>query len=178
MKIACLGWGSLIWDSRELGVPRDQWRQDGPSLPIEFTRFSSDGRVTLIIDFKAKAVNVLWAELDLESLEQTVCLLAKREGTRCQSIRSTRASDTDGDEVRRSVINWLKSKKLDAAVWTGLSYKDGVRPSVIQVLEHLEKLEGCDKERAEEYIRKAPRQIFTEYRQAIESKFSWTPTGQ
>jgi hypothetical protein len=46
--IACIGWGSLIWDMRNLNVDGN-WHADGPLLPIEFARQSRDGRITLVI---------------------------------------------------------------------------------------------------------------------------------
>ena len=49
MSIACLGWGSLIWDPQELPVREEDWLCDGPSLPVEFSRLSSGDRVTLVI---------------------------------------------------------------------------------------------------------------------------------
>ena len=60
MKIACIGWGSLIWNSGVLKI-RNKWYEDGPILPIEFSRISDDGRVTLIIDKSGTPVRTLWA---------------------------------------------------------------------------------------------------------------------
>ncbi len=49
MKIAYLGWGSLIWDPGMLPISGD-WKPGGPVLPIEFSRISDNGRLTLVID--------------------------------------------------------------------------------------------------------------------------------
>lgn len=49
MRIVLLGWGSLLWSPDGLPVTGD-WQQGGPVLPIEFSRISSDGRLTLVID--------------------------------------------------------------------------------------------------------------------------------
>ena len=77
--IACLGWGSLIWDSRELPV-LGEWFSDGPLVPIEFTRKSANGRITLVIDDDAQPVRVLWAQLSLTDLDAARTALKEREG--------------------------------------------------------------------------------------------------
>jgi hypothetical protein len=41
VKIAILGWGSLLWDKRpEFDEQHDEWQFDGPKLKIEFSRVS------------------------------------------------------------------------------------------------------------------------------------------
>ncbi len=50
MKIAIIAWGSLVWDPRTLQIKED-WDNQGPSLNIELSRVSKDGRLTLVIDF-------------------------------------------------------------------------------------------------------------------------------
>ena len=74
MTTVCLGWGSLIWDQcRAAELPtRGCWHKDGPFLPIEFARVSSNGRLTLVIMPDAKLVPVQWAKLDVDSLDEAI----------------------------------------------------------------------------------------------------------
>lgn len=60
MKIVCLGWGSLVWDPKELLID-GHWNTDGPLLPIEFCRQSQDGRLTLVIDPQSEPLQMLWS---------------------------------------------------------------------------------------------------------------------
>jgi hypothetical protein len=176
MTIACLGWGSLIWNPGTLLI-RNRWFEDGPLLPIEFTRRSHNGRVTLIIDEAAMPVRTLWALMTTCDLGEAMKSLQEREETAKKNIHSALANDASAQGFRRSIVDWLVKNQLDAAIWTGLSYSehtDHKRPDIRFVLDHLRKLDHNARKVAEEYIRRAPRQIDTEYRRQIELEFGWT----
>jgi hypothetical protein len=178
MKIACLGWGSLIWRQENLQI-QNKWFEDGPILPIEFSRHSDNDRLTLIIDEEAKPVRVLWALMTSDNIQLAIQSLKEREGIKKDDlIHSAKATDTDKSAVKSTIIQWLKSKDIDAAIWTGLSFSDKTnknRPTLEYVLNHLRTLEYIKRRTAEEYIRKAPKQIDTEFRRKIEVEFGWTP---
>lgn len=175
MTIACLGWGSLIWNPGDLPV-RGVWREDGPAMPIEFVRKSDNGRITLVISAKAAPVTVLWAELAVSSLDEAREVLARREGI--SSKNAARLVATSRSSSLQQVDAWAKEKNLMGVVWTALGPRfPGTtdEPSSEQVVAYLQGLASPAKELAEEYIRKAPRQIRTAYRERIEQSLGWTP---
>ncbi len=77
--IACIGWRSLIWDRRNLDVDGD-WRTDGPMLPVEFARQSSDGRITLVLVGGFALVPTLWSVFNTPDLAGARESLRLREG--------------------------------------------------------------------------------------------------
>ncbi len=80
MKCAVLGWGSLVWDSRELKIA-SEFKANGPLLPIEFCRISADGRLTLAIDETFGALCKTYsAPSALETLDAAMDDLCAREG--------------------------------------------------------------------------------------------------
>jgi hypothetical protein len=91
MIVACLGWGSLVWNPGGLPIS-SAWRSDGPTIPVEFARQSDNGRITLVITDAAPEVTVLWATLAAGDIEKAKAELALREGisSRNISLRRTR----------------------------------------------------------------------------------------
>jgi hypothetical protein len=183
MKIACLGWGSLVWNPGDLPICGD-WRLDGPALPIEFARQSSDGRMTLVITDGAIPTTVFWSELKAKSPDEARKVLGAREGVPRANVSSAiglwETAASPADAVARVIADWAVAAKLDGVVWTALPPKFGdrkVTPSSDQVVAYLSGLEGHRRQRCEEYVRRAPAQIVTAYRRRIERELGWTPSA-
>lgn len=190
-RVGCLAWGSLLWDPRTLPLA-EAFRPDGPRLPIEFSRVALDGRVTLVIDARAQPVGTFWAMLAVESIEAGVEALALREGVARAQVGDWIGVETrvggpgsagqTPESVRVEIAGWLAQKPLDAVLWTALPSRrpDGrfERPEAAELVDHLERLEGPARARAEQYIRRAPGRLRTPNRHRFESVFGWSPEGE
>ena len=160
------------------------FREDGPRLPIEFSRVSLDGRVTLVIDPAAPLLRTLWIPLAVESLEEATLALGRRE-----KIVPEHWADWVGRHVREAteppagilhgIDDWLAQHSLDAVVWTALPSRgpDGTRsvPKLAMLLEYLEALSGETRARAEQYVRRTPRVVRTPHRVRFEAVLGWHP---
>lgn len=179
MKIACLGWGSLIWDPRSLPI-ESQWFKDGPLVPVEFTRQSSDGRMTLVIEPTATSVQVLWAVMLPSEIQKAREALRNREGIPGNNWISRIGSWQRGEvmpQLMPELSDWTNAHDLDAAVWTALGPRFNgqvVTPTVDQVIEYLKSLTGEVRDKAEQYVRRTPSQIDTNYRRRIEVTLGWS----
>ncbi len=178
-RIACLGWGSLIWDPRELPI-QTEWYSDGPFVNVEFVRMSSDKRITLVLCDQARPIPSLWSIMTTSDLDTAKAALRKRENIsekNNSSIGSWRLGEQRIKNINL-IDEWAEAHEIDAVIWTALppkfNNKIGVIPSWQQVVAHLSSLTGETRIKAEEYVRKAPRQITTEYRGYIESQLDWT----
>lgn len=124
--IACLGWGSLVWDSRELPIQR-QWFTDGPFVKVEFVRQSSDGRITLVLHAAASPVRSLWAVMDSSDLDVAREALRKREHIPAGN-RAHIGSWSKGDDTPESIQNlpqWAESRAL--MLLYGQTYRQNFR---------------------------------------------------
>ena len=132
MKIAILGWGSLIWDRRDLPIS-GEWQRGGPVLPIEFSRISTRGEragcLTLVIDEQyGENVPTRFALSLRTNLDDAIADLRIREGTTSDRIGYVNlVRNTERDFARQqhpSVCDTIKvcaqAHRCDAVVWTAL----------------------------------------------------------
>ncbi len=175
MRIAILGWGSLVWDPRKLPLA-SSWMSGGPQLPIEFMRISSDGRLTLVIDH-TNGVRIVsrFATSARSVLDDAVEDLRQREGpTRRENIGSVIAQGeptTDANDSTGQIALWCRAAGFDAAVWTALGSnfreKRDAPFTVPAAMTYLAQLDGEQRRLAFAYINRAPAEVDTPLRSAF-----------
>jgi hypothetical protein len=175
MKIACLGWGSLIWKQEQLPV-KGEWKKDGPTVPIEFCRVGDSGELATAICVNAAPLPVLWAWLETDDLAVARHALSLREG-----IPADRADGIGSLTVTERPVGllaeWAQARGIDAVIWTALPAKsdavEGKIPSVEEAIAYLSGLEGEKRHHARRYIERVPAQVATPYRRAIVEALGW-----
>ena len=189
MKIAILGWGSLLWEpgaefERWIELP---WKNDGPRLKVEFSRISRSrkGALTLVIDeVNGTSSNVAWCLSKRDRLDDAISDLRSREGTTTANIASVSIIEKPAElaSLQNEIIAWATKKKIDAVIWTALKSNfesEKGRPfSVEEALTYLKGLDDIGRARAAEYVRNAPRFVKTNLRSALASDpdFTTPPT--
>lgn len=182
MKIAVLGWGSLIWNPHGLNV-EDKWHTDGPVLPIEFSRISGLNKeppkpyLSLVIDHAhGTPVQVLYAFSKEASAEDSRRDLAKREMDDQAKVRYIGivkiAQPSESESAHAKTIRqWAVSKSIAAVVWTDVppNFSDEMKvPFTFQAaLDYLTSLSADDGARAWEYIAHAPSTTETNFRKYL-----------
>ncbi len=181
MKIAILGWGSLLWEpGGDFGDAIElPWKLDGPNLPIEFSRISQtrSGALTLVLDpTNGSTVTVAWCLSKRARPEDAIGDLRCREGTTMENIGYVRLNEqrTRPSAVEKAIIAWAAEKKLDAVVWTALqtNFEDKIkRPfSIEQAIAHIKSLPVNGRLKAAEYVWKAPDFVRTQLRSALQKE--------
>lgn len=158
-----------------------EWNNDGPMLPIEFARQSNNGRITLVIVPDKISFSSYWTLLEVKDSYEA------KEALRAREEIPTKNIDTDigmwndelnaESEIEIAIAKWAISKSLSSVVWTALPPKfngeNNFIPTKEDVVKYLENLSPYKKEKAKEYIVKAPKTISTEYRIYIEDQLGW-----
>lgn len=123
MKIACLGWGSLMWNP----AGRRQLEISQPGTPRRICPAIRQRPHNACGNVRRQGVPVLWAELAVSEIAQAKAALAYRE------VSSRRISLSVGYWSRRdsgrqtqtaTVGAWAASHNLDGVVWTALRPAD------------------------------------------------------
>jgi hypothetical protein len=186
MKIAILGWGSLLWEeNKQFNDQHDSWHcDDGPSIKLEFSRISSsrDGALTLVIDPEnGSDTTVAWCLSKRLDPEDAICDLECREGTTCCNIGRVYLNNHNKDYFHdakslSAILSWIEEKRFDVVIWTDLKNnfeeKRNIPFSIETSLSYLQNLPQEGKKKAAEYIKKAPDFVHTPLREAVQ-KESW-----
>ena len=195
MKIAILGWGSLLWENstekaKKFNAHVDSWKSppdnEGPSLRIEFSRISRTrmGALTLVLDYEnGEACPVAYALSIRRQPEDTIRDLQDREGTARNNIGCYFADDSTETvcarahaDTQKAVSAWARQRNIDVVVWTGLKpnfEKHGKGEfSVDSAARYVQNLEESAQDEAVRYIRQAPTFVKTPLRRRLESE-SW-----
>ncbi len=183
MKIAILGWGSLLWEvGEQFENQHSAWQYDGPSLKLEFSRISSSrlGALTLVIDPEhGSMITVAWCLSKRSDPLDAICDLRCREGTILQNIGrvflGTMRCNHSCDKVsRRAIVSWARVKQLDVVVWTDLqsnfSDKQHTPFSTQAALSYLRTRSPEAKVKAAEYIWRAPDFVQTSLRATLQQE--------
>lgn len=180
-KIACLGWGSLIWD---LGCPPiptyGGWLDDGPTLKIEFSRISESRNkaLTLVIDKEnGSDCCVQYVMSSRLNPDDAICDLRSREGTSLKNIGyvfvdGSRKNNGNPEDIQ-IIRKWAIAKNFDVVIWTNLPSNFNTekgKPFVKAAIEHIQCLTKEGKSKAAEYVWRAPDLVKTPLRDALQSE--------
>lgn len=121
--------------------------------------------------------------MDTDKLELATQALGKREHSSASEkwIKDNIGTWSLGEDNPLficSLSEWAISRGIDAVIWTAIKCKHPQldKEEVAtheEIITYLQSLRGGVRVAAKEYIIRAPRQVDTEYRRAIESKLGW-----
>ena len=172
-----IAWGSLVpypEGTKPADIPLQLatgWDASGPMLPVEFSRISCDGRLTLVIDHSAphpcQSYHARTTATELVAAKENLRLRERMPSV--QNIGSILKGAATPDATTKIIGNWLAARTdYDAAIWTGLppnfEAKSGEKFDPPAVIRYLDTLKGEIREEAYSYIVEAPVTIDTPVR--------------
>ncbi len=186
-RVVLLGWGSLLWEGGGVFDARhDPWQSDGPFLRLEFSRVSGsrDGALTLVIDPEnGVPVRVAWCRSRRQTIAEAIEDLRQREQTPDRQRLGWYVVDGEGHchdpESLANIRAWASERELDGVVWTDLrsnfAAKVGEPFSVDAAMRYLTSLKRDARNKALEYIARAPAFVQTPVRAAFDATFVPAP---
>jgi hypothetical protein len=188
MKIAILGWGSLLWDRNSLFDPHHcGWEADGPELRLEFSQIAEqeeDGIALAIDPEHGQSCRVAYAFSKRINPDDAICDLRAREETTLDNIGYVFLKDSRHqykDPATANIIKeWAARKQIDVVVWTdtrsNFEQSTGKAFSVDTALEHIRSVPPSIKAEIADYVWKAPEFIDTPLRRALQLPPWFDPT--
>ncbi len=175
MKIAIIAWGALLKNSKGLSIGK--WANNGPSLPLEFSRVSADKRLTLVIDEKRGEMNATsFAISKHNNLEKAFKELLKKEKININRIGVvnlktglvSQCVSRYSKPVYTNIVTWAKKNGVDAVIFAALGpkFKDvlEVKFSPESAFAYVSKLPVKTRQIAKKYIASIPAEIDTPFR--------------
>lgn len=147
--VTFIGWGSLLWNYDTLKII-DTWKHTTSlKLPLEFSRISMDGRMTLVID-KINGLDngIYYGDSEIEDVNLAINILKKREKTVSANIayfnlknNKFRFNNTP-PEIAKRILQWGVKNNKSAIIWTDINnnWKEirGVNYSIENAMEYFE----------------------------------------
>ena len=183
LRIAILGWGSLIWDPRpDFDKWHADWEEDGPELPLEFSRVSEsrEKALTLVLDEQnGESCRVSYALSGRKAPDDAIADLRCREGTTLRNIGffflDGSRQNSRSHMVLNSISEWANAKSIDVVIWTDLASNFESKSSsklpftVGEAIAHFHSLPASGKAKAAEYMWRAPQFVETPLRRAMQT---------
>lgn len=147
-------------------------------IRVDFLRRSSRNRVTLVLHESAAPVPSLWNIIPAASWQVAKQHLVVREGVEQwpHMISHWTAGEPEPPNIQ-GLPQWAAAKEVHHVLWTSLpprwNQQDGNVPTSLEVVGFFQRLSPENRLYAEEYVRKAPAQIVTLIRTAVETELGW-----
>ena len=185
-KSQCLDGGSLLWEGgADFDRWHHEWRFDGPTLKLEFSRISSSrlGALTLVIDGEnGSASTVAWCLSKRKDPADAAADLRCREGC---SIRDVACLDlaVEGphEDAITDIADWGRARRIDFIVGTALTSNFASKRQQPYTLEgalaYVQGLSPAAKVKAAEYVWRAPDFVRTPLRASLQRSPWFAPSA-
>ena len=182
MRIAIIGYGSLIWDLENLEPHvSGSWNiGGGPQMPVEFSRISPKRKKALVLvidETLGHACKTCVIASNRNNLDEAVADLARRERCPHDAVGVVTERSTASCGVPAAVHNWLGASAFDAAIWTSLPAnfhsETGEQFTHARGVDYLKTLKGESLGEAWRYIEYAPAVTSTPFRRHLAQDSFW-----